>query len=78
MTDEAALAWFLEDAKRQGLTVREYEARYGILLMPAQRRIAAHETPMSEMPEGWQRKAHRVVGHEIAPADDADGGERAA
>jgi hypothetical protein len=45
MTDPA-IKWFLDDAKRQGLSVREYEAKYGILLLPKQHEIAARERPI--------------------------------
>lgn len=50
MTD-AALQWFLDDAKAQGLSVREYQSRYGIILLPAEHDIRQHEVPMSAVSE---------------------------
>jgi len=32
MTPDPALEWLLADAKSQGLTVSEYERRYGVIL----------------------------------------------
>lgn len=37
------LAYFREDARRRGLSIREYEDEAGIHLMPAQKEIAANE-----------------------------------
>lgn len=62
MPTDSALDWFRTDAKRQGMTIREYERVYGLTLMPAQYRIAAHETPESALAEGWERHAIGVVG----------------
>jgi hypothetical protein len=45
---DPALQWFLDDAKRQGLSVREYEAKYRILLLPARHAIASHESALTE------------------------------
>lgn len=50
MTD-AAIEWFLADAKSQGLSIREYEARYGIILLSKQHEIDAHETAITEAME---------------------------
>ena len=64
--DEEALEWFLADAKSQGLSIAEYERKYGIVLPdgrfanPAGARIRRHETPgglMSEM--DFARARHR-------------------
>lgn len=49
MASDPALTWFLADAKRQGLTLSEYEQRYGVILPagrflnPAEARIKRHE-----------------------------------
>lgn len=50
--DRATLAWFLADAKRQGLTLEQYERVNGVQLGPAfgaARRVAAHEITMADM-----------------------------
>lgn len=48
MNADPATQWFLDDAKRQGLSVREYEAKYRIILLPSQHAIASHEMELSE------------------------------
>lgn len=47
---DGALDWFLEDAEAQGLTLAEYERKYGIILEmrlppPALHRIKRNEVP---------------------------------
>lgn len=51
-TDPSALQWFLDDAKSQGLTLSEYERKYGLILSydremplpsPAEQRIRRNE-----------------------------------
>ena len=59
---DSALEWFTTDAKRQGMTIRQYEAAYGLTLMPAQHRIAAHESPESALADGWEHHIIGVVG----------------
>lgn len=63
MTD-AALQWFLDDAKAQGLSVREYERTYGIILLPAEHEIRAHEVPMSAMSESGAGRYSAVAASE--------------
>jgi len=41
--DSEAYRLFLADAKAQGLTTREYEDAYGLVLLPSDREIAEHE-----------------------------------
>lgn len=55
---DPALAWFIEDAKSQGLTLAEYERRYGVILIesgdrpsPAALRISRHEVLGGAMTE---------------------------
>ena len=49
MATDPALTYFLEDAKRLGLTLSEYEQRFGVILPagkflnPAEARIKRHE-----------------------------------
>jgi hypothetical protein len=69
MAADPALDLLYADARRQGLTVKQYEARYGILL--DERRLASYETPMSTLRRGWQRHAVAIIGHESAPTDVA-------
>ena len=59
MTSDPALAWLLEDAKSQGLTVSEYEERYGVIL--------EREGPLTRTP------GRRFRRHEIAAGLMADG-----
>ena len=56
MTADAALKWFLEDAKSQGLTLSEYERLYGVILYengplpgPTLHRIRRHEVSGGDM-----------------------------
>ena len=55
---DSSLDWFLEDAKRQGLSLAEYERRYGIILAegarpsPAAQRIRRHEISGGLMRDG--------------------------
>lgn len=49
---DPALQWFLDDAKRQGLSIREYEKRYKIILMPKEHELAANEFPIENAPVG--------------------------
>ena len=55
---DTALDWFLEDAKRQGLSLAEYERRYDIILAegarpsPAAQRIRRHEISGGLMRDG--------------------------
>ncbi len=57
MTADNALTWFLEDAKRLGLTLSEYERRFGVILPPgkfsnpAEARINRHEVSGGSMTE---------------------------
>lgn len=48
---DPALRFFLDDAKAQGLSVREYEKAYGLVLLPAEHDIAAHEVSLSQAME---------------------------
>lgn len=52
MNADPALEWFLQDAKRLGLTPAEYERRFSIILTddgdrpsPAAARVRRHEVP---------------------------------
>lgn len=73
MTDPA-VKWFLDDAKRQGLSVRAYEAKYGILLLPKQHEIATRERPI----EAAANAAADITGRplQLECGEDADLGER--
>ena len=59
MTLDPALEWLLADAKSQGLTVSEYEERYGVILerggtrpSPAEWRIRKHEIAAGLVTDG--------------------------
>lgn len=52
---DPALQWFLDDAKRQGLSIREYEKRYKIVLMPQEHELSAHEFPIENAPVGAEQ-----------------------
>jgi hypothetical protein len=45
---DPALRVFLDDAKRQGLSIRQYEAKYRLLLLPQEQDIASHEVALNE------------------------------
>lgn len=61
-----ALHWFLEDAEAQGLTLSEYERKYGIILPsgrfdnPAQARINRNERPSGLMTDVELRLAEHT------------------
>ena len=46
--NDPAIDWLLADARRQGLSVREYEKKYGIILLPSEHEIRTHETAITE------------------------------
>lgn len=60
MTRDPALDWLLADAKSQGLTISEYERRYGVILddlslrkpSAASNVIRRHEIPAGLMTDG--------------------------
>lgn len=63
---DPVLDWFLEDAKAQGLSLAEYERRYGIVLPngmfpnAAQQRINRHEVPAGLVnDEDYRFAAHK-------------------
>jgi hypothetical protein len=62
---DAALDFFLADAKAQGLSLAEYERKYGVILegpLPpaAKHRIQRHETPGGLMNDGdFARAIHK-------------------
>ena len=62
---DAALDFFLADAKAQGLSIAEYERKYGVILegpLPpaAQHRIQRHESQGGLMNEAdFARAAHK-------------------
>lgn len=60
MTADPALDWFLEDAKRQGLTLSEYERRYGVILI---------ETGARPSAAAWAIRAHEVSGGSMTDDD---------
>lgn len=49
---DPALQWFLDDAKRQGLSIREYEKRNKIILMPREHELSTNEFPIENAPVG--------------------------
>lgn len=56
MSADPALEFFLADAKAQGLSLAEYERKYGLVLemkLPpaAQHRVTRHEVPAGIMSE---------------------------
>lgn len=59
---DPALQWFLDDAKRLGLSVREYEKRFDIILMPREKEVSSHETALDTVPVG-------AIGFSADPAD---------
>lgn len=88
MNDDPALDWFLEDAKRQGLTLTEYERRYAIILdmdsdrpSPAAQRIRRHEVSGGLMTDdaiaiARQSEERRLIGRRSSwatlPPDDCE------
>lgn len=64
--DQDALDWFLADAKAQGLSLAEYERKYGIVLEgfrfpnPAEQRIRRHEVSGGLMSDEDYRQAEHV------------------
>lgn len=65
MTDEA-LEWLRRDQESSGLSVREYERKYGVMLSPARARpgtdlageIAKHEVSLHDLSETIGVRAH--------------------
>lgn len=60
MALDPATQWFLDDARRQGLTLSEYERRYGVILSlestmplpsPAEQRIRRNEVNAGSVSE---------------------------
>lgn len=50
MATDPAVAIFLDDARRLGLSPRQYEDKFHINLMSAERSIRAHETTVGDLP----------------------------
>lgn len=62
MSDDAALEFFLKDAAAQGITLAEYERKYGLILEmrlppPALHRIQRNEVSGGLMSDGDYRLA---------------------
>ena len=86
MSRDKALEWFLEDAEDQGLTLSEYEHKYGIILEmklppPARHRIMRNEVPAGNMTdedlaltihkEKRRAETRRAVAN-LVPPDDCE------
>ena len=85
---DAALNWLLEDAKSQGLTLSEYERRYGVILYekgplagPAALRIKRHEISGGGMNDSdfaiaqhneKRRAKTRRESRDVLPPNDCD------
>ena len=88
MTADAALKWFLEDAKSQGLTLSEYERLYGVILYengpmlgPTAHRIARAEVRGGGMTDSdfaiaqhneKRRVRARRESRDVLPPNDCD------
>lgn len=88
MTADNALAWFIEDAKRLGLSLAEYERRFGVILYdqgpmlgPTAQRIRRNEVRGGGMNDSdfaiaahnEKRRANaRREPHDILPPNDCD------
>jgi hypothetical protein len=88
MTADPALTWFLQDAKRLGLTLSEYERRFGVILYeegpllgPTAHRIARGEVSGGAMDDGdfaiaqhkeKRRALTRRESRDVLPPNDCD------
>ena len=87
MARDPALAFFLDDAERQGLTLSEYEQRYGVILPagkfknPAEARIKRHEISGGGMNDSdfaiaqhneKRRAKTRRESRDVLPPNDCD------
>ena len=87
MASDPALTWFLNDAKRLGLTLSEYEQRFGVILPagrflnPAEARIKRHEVSGGGMTDSdfaiaqyneKRRAKTRRESRNVLPPNDCD------
>jgi len=72
MSTDAATQWLIEDAKRQGLTLSEYERKYGLILSydgamplpsPAEQRIRRNENLAGLVDEADVERLQRAERH---------------